>query len=68
MTFSVVQVGSDRVRRIVGLLWANDEAGARDIAPVLLGARVSPSFSIERTEEREIPLRINENSSGFRYS
>lgn len=59
MTFSVVRV-NDRVRKIIGTVWASDEAGAWATVNSLLNATPADSFKIERNEEREIPLRVRE--------
>jgi hypothetical protein len=63
MTFSVVVIESNQHKRVVGTLWASDEAGAYAVAPELVGPGQSGAIHIERSEEREIPLRISE--AGF---
>jgi hypothetical protein len=60
MTFSVVLIEGNQHKRVVGTLWALDEAGAYAVAPELVGPTQAGSVRIERSEEREIPLRISE--------
>jgi hypothetical protein len=59
MTFSVMRV-MDNQPVIVGTLWAKDEAGAQAIVPALFAAQNCERLAVCRTEEREIPLRIND--------
>jgi hypothetical protein len=56
MTFSVLLV-TDRERRVVGTLWADDESKAKTLAPMLYGCD-GDSVQICRTDDREIPLRL----------
>ncbi|MDB5303585.1 MAG: hypothetical protein JWP34_4607 [Massilia sp.] len=67
MTFSVVLVEKNQHKKVVGTLWASDEAGANAVAPELVGPNHAGAIHIERSEEREIPLRISEGgfSNGF---
>ncbi|MDB5290259.1 MAG: hypothetical protein JWL69_1500 [Phycisphaerales bacterium] len=60
MTFSVVVVESNQRKKVVGTLWASDEAGAYAVAPELVGPNHGGAIQIERSEECEIPLRISE--------
>jgi hypothetical protein len=57
MTFSIIQI-EDRVRKIIGTVWAPDEAGARAMAPMLAGPGDSHRFDIERSQDREIPFHF----------
>jgi len=59
MTFSVIQI-DHCIRKVVGRIWASDESIARALAPVLITNDERLPFSIERFEECEIPLKINE--------
>ena len=57
MTFSVVSNDAGRIR-VVGTIWALQESGAQQLASELIedGQRVT----IKRTEEREIPFKLQE--------
>ena len=57
MTFLVLVI-KDNQRRVVGTLWAADEAGARAVAPAICPCRDGEKVSVCKTENREIPLRI----------
>jgi hypothetical protein len=58
MTFAVLVIKNDQ-RRVVGTLWADDEAKARDLAPAICTCRADEQVSVCRTENREIPFRLN---------
>lgn len=58
MTFSVMVITEDQ-QRVVGTLWADDEAKARDLAPAVCACREGERVSVRLTENREIPLRLN---------
>jgi hypothetical protein len=57
MTFSVLVVKNDQPR-VVGTLWADDEARARDLAPVMCTCGEGEQVKLLRTETREIPLHL----------
>lgn len=56
MTFSVL-VMNDHKPRVVGTLWADDEAKAKTIAPMLYSGEAQV-VEVCRTEDREIPFRL----------
>jgi hypothetical protein len=64
MTFSVVQI-EEGTQRIVGTVWANDESGARALAPVFFPSDVESNLSIQRDDDREIPLRMDAAAEPF---
>ena len=57
MTFSVVIIEDNRPK-VVGTVWASDESSARALAPAIADGNPSITVSIQRAEEREIPLRF----------
>ena len=57
MTFSVVIIEDNRPK-VVGTVWASDESSARALAPAIVTSDPSITASIQRAEEREIPLRF----------
>lgn len=59
MTFSVLLI-KDNQPRIVGTLWASDEANAQALAPALCNCSDGEKLSVRRTEEREIPFRLSD--------
>lgn len=63
MTFAIFQNESNEPRKVVGMLYAADESNARAMAPLVLAADIA-KFSIERSEDREIPLKICEGFNG----
>lgn len=63
MTFSIVKHEIGRGKKVVGTLWARDEAGARDIAPSLFGSGNCGELNIERSDDREIPFRLYDSES-----
>lgn len=63
MTFSIIHENQERVRKIIGTLWAADEASASVLANEIFAAIPRGSFVIVRAEEREIPLRIGNASN-----
>ncbi len=60
MTFAIFENQSSTARKMIGTLWATDEADAKAIAPAVLGRSNADHYSIVRTEDREIPLKISE--------
>lgn len=58
MTFSVMVITEDQ-QRVVGTLWADDETRARDLAPAVCTCREGERVTVRRTENREIPFRLN---------
>ncbi len=58
MTFSVLMIRDDHPR-VVGTLFANDQANAEALAPAIWGCPQGESLKICRTEDREIPFRIS---------
>ena len=61
VTFSVLVVENDR-SKVVGTLWAADEAGAKAMAPMLYPHQHSAMVDVRRAEERELPFRIGDTS------
>jgi hypothetical protein len=61
MTFSMTLI-SDNQPRIVGTLWANDEDNARSLATLLRPCAESEQLKVSRTDDREIPFRLAEQS------
>jgi len=59
MTFSIMVVRDDQPR-VVGTLWANDQANAEVLAPAVCGCAEGETVRVRRTEDREIPLRLAE--------
>lgn len=59
MTFSVLMV-KDNQPQVVGTLWAKDEAGAHAIVPAIFTAPTGERLAVCKTEEREIPLLLND--------
>ena len=57
MTFSVLMI-KDNQPRVVGTLFANDQANAEALAPAIWGCTQGESLKICRAEDREIPLRL----------
>jgi hypothetical protein len=57
MTFSVLMIKDDQ-SRVVGTLFANDQANAEALAPAIWGCSQGESLKICRAEDREIPLRL----------
>ena len=57
MTFSVMLVKENQ-SRVVGTLWAHDESNAQALAPALCSCREGERLSVCRTEDREIPFRL----------
>ena len=57
MTFSVLMI-KDNQPRLVGTLFANDQANAEALAPAIWGCSQGESLKICRAEDREIPLRL----------
>lgn len=57
MTFSVVVMENDRPK-VVGTVWAADECSAQAVAPAVVSEDRRSAISIQRAEDREIPLRI----------
>jgi len=62
MTFSIMVV-KDEQPRVVGTLWANDQANAELMAPALCRCTEGESVSVRRTEDREIPLRLADSQA-----
>jgi len=64
MTFSVKQreVGNQRV---IGTLWAGDEAVARTLVALFFPPDAQPSLVLQRTDDREIPLRLGTEAQRF---
>ena len=58
MTFSVLMIKDDQPR-VVGTVFANDQANAEALAPAIWGCTQGESLKICRAEDREIPLRIS---------
>jgi hypothetical protein len=64
MTFSVKQ--RDAVNpRIIGTLWAGDEALARALAALFFPSDAQASLIIQRAEDREIPMRFDVEPEPF---
>jgi hypothetical protein len=61
MTFSVLLMKDDQPR-VVGTIFAADEANAQTMAPALFNCESGEQVRIRRTEDREIPLRWPEQS------
>jgi hypothetical protein len=61
MTFSVMLVKDDRPR-VVGTLWATDQANAETLAPMICGCSEGERIHIRRTDDREIPFRVATNN------
>ena len=64
MTFSVMLVKDDQ-RRVVGTLWADNEASAKSLAPAVCSCSEGEQLNIRRTEDREIPLRWSDQPLHF---
>ena len=64
MTFSVKQRNLDN-QRIIGTLWAGDESLARALLVLFFPADAQPSLVVQRTDDREIPLRLNIEAQRF---
>ena len=62
MTFSVLVI-KDNQPRVIGTLWAADEAGAQAVAPAICTCHDGEKLSVCKTEDREIPFRISEVSA-----
>ena len=58
MTFSILLV-KDNQPRVVGTLWANDQANAEALAPAIWGCTHGELLRVRRTEDREIPLKLS---------
>ena len=61
MTFSVTLIRDDQ-SRVVGTLFASDEAQAQSMAPALWQCAEGEQLRLRRAEDREIPLRWREES------
>lgn len=59
MTFWVVLIKENQPQ-VVGTLWASDERDAEKLAPAICGGAPGATVSVRRTEDREIPFRLNE--------
>jgi len=57
MTFSVLVI-KDNQPRVVGILWAADEARAQAAVLAVCPCREGEKVAVRKTEDREIPLRI----------
>jgi hypothetical protein len=66
MTFSVMMLKGDQPR-VVGMLWANDQASAEAIAPQMCGGADGDRVQLRITEDREIPLRIASPQSIYTF-
>jgi hypothetical protein len=64
MTFSVLLVKDDQ-KRIGGIVWANDEANAQSLAPVVCQCAEGEKITLRRTEDFEIPFRLSTQSMHF---
>lgn len=64
MTFCVLLVKDDQ-KRIGGILWANDEANAQSLAPVVCQCAEGEKITLRRTEDCEIPFRLSAQSMHF---
>lgn len=62
MTFSIMVVRNDQPR-VVGTIWANDQANAEILAPAICGCSEGERVKVLRTEDREIPLRLSGGGS-----
>ena len=58
MTFAVMLVKNDQPK-VIGTLWAPDEANAKAVAPALCTCTEGERLNVCRTEDREIPFRLN---------
>lgn len=59
MTFSVLLIKENKPQ-VVGTLWASDERDAEALAPAICTSTSGAKVSVRRTEDREIPFRLNE--------
>lgn len=59
MTFSVLLIKENKPQ-VVGTLWASDEQDAQALAPAICGCAPGAKVSVRRTEDREIPFRLND--------
>ena len=57
MTFSVLMI-KDNQPKVVGTLFANNQANAEALAPAIWNCLQGESLKICRAEDREIPLRF----------
>ena len=64
MTFSVLLIKDDQ-RRVVGTLWTDNEASAQSLAPAVCPCAEGELLNVRRTEDREIPLRLEDRSLHF---
>jgi len=58
MTFSILLVKDDQPR-VVGTLWATDQANAEALAPAICGCSNGESIRVRRTEDRDIPFKLS---------
>ena len=61
MTFSLMLIKDDQPR-VIGTLWANNEANARSLANEFRPCPETEQLRICRTEDREIPFRLADQS------
>jgi hypothetical protein len=64
MTFAIMAVKNEQ-RRVVGMLWTNDETNANSLAMAICPCTDGEQLRICRTEDREIPLRLPEQTVHF---
>jgi hypothetical protein len=64
MTFSVKQRNVEN-QRVIGTLWAGDESLAVTLLALFFPPDAQASLLVQRTDDREIPLRINVETQRF---
>jgi hypothetical protein len=64
MTFSVKQRNVEN-QRIIGTLWAGDESLAHTLLALFFPQDAQTALVLQRTDDREIPLRLDVDTQRF---